>query len=174
MKDARAVLFDLDGTLLDTLEDIGRSANEALETLGFPPHPIESYRQFIGEGIATLFRRALPPGMGEPPLVDRCVAAFRETYGRGWNRATRPYPGVPELLDGLVERSLGMAVLSNKPHAFTVQCVTELLPRWQFQAVLGDRPGFAPSRTPARPCASPRSWAPVRTRSSTWAIRRST
>ncbi len=137
----RGVLFDLDGTLLDTLEDIGRSANEALEELGFPAHPIEAYRQFIGDGIAMLFRRALPAGVAGA-VVDHCVSGFRETYGRGWNVATRPYPGIPELLDGLAARSLGMAVLSNKPHAFTVQCVNELLPRWRFQVVLGDREGF--------------------------------
>ncbi len=137
----RGVLFDLDGTLLDTLEDIGRSANEALEVLGFPPHPIEAYRQFIGDGITMLFRRALPDGV-DGAAIDQCVGGFRETYGRGWNVATRPYPGVPELLDGLAARSLSMAVLSNKPHEFTVQCVNEFLPRWTFRVVLGDREGF--------------------------------
>ena len=142
MTDVRAVLFDLDGTLLDTLEDIGRSANETLEELGFPPHPIESYRQFIGDGLPMLFRRALPAGVDVTAVIDHCVDGFRESYGRSWNVASRPYPGIPELLDGLVTRSLGMAVLSNKPHTFTVQCVNELLPRWPFRVVLGDREGF--------------------------------
>jgi len=112
----RAVLFDLDGTLLDTLEDIGRSANETLEELGFPPHPIESYRQFIGDGLPMLFRRALPAGV-DAAVIDHCVGGFRESYGRSWNVASRPYPGIPELLDGLVTRSFGMAVLSKQaPH----------------------------------------------------------
>ena len=142
MTDVRAVLFDLDGTLLDTLEDIGRSANETLEELGFPTHPIESYRQFIGDGLPMLFRRALPAGVDAAAAIDHCVGGFRKSYGRGWNVATRPYPGIPELLDGLVTRSLGMAVLSNKPHTFAVQCVNELLPRWSFRMVLGDREGF--------------------------------
>jgi phosphoglycolate phosphatase len=142
MTDVRAVLFDLDGTLLDTLEDIGRSANETLEELGFPPHPIESYRQFIGDGLLMLFRRALPAGVDATAVIDRCVGGFRKSYGRSWNVATRPYPGIPELLDGLVTRSLGMAVLSNKPHTFTVQCVNELLPRWPFRVVFGNREGF--------------------------------
>lgn len=141
----RAVLFDLDGTLLDTLADIARSANEVLEEQGFPAHPLDAYRQFIGDGVGNLFRRAFPEGAprDDPDLVARCVEGFRETYGRGWNVATRPFPGIPELLDGLVTRSLGMAVLSNKPHTFAVQCVNELLPRWPFRVVLGDREGFA-------------------------------
>ena len=81
------------------------------------------------------------PGSRTPDLVDRCVEGFRETYGRGWNVASRPYPGIPELLDGLVSRGLGMAVLSNKPDAFTRQCVDEYLARWPFRAVFGDREG---------------------------------
>ena len=121
-----AVLFDLDGTLLDTLEDIGRSANETLEELGFASHPIAAYRQFIGDGIAMLFRRALPVGV-DAAIIDRCVGGFRQTYGRGWNIATRPYPGIPELLDELTARSLGLAILSNKPDAFVQQCASEYL-----------------------------------------------
>ena len=89
----RAVLFDLDGTLLDTLEDIARSANVVLEEQGFPPHPPDAYRQFIGDGVGYLFQRAFPAGVphDDPALVARCVEGFRETYGRGWNVATRPY-----------------------------------------------------------------------------------
>ena len=145
----RVVLFDLDGTLLDTLEDIGRSANETLEELRFPPHPIDSYRQFIGDGLPMLFAVRLPAGVDTDAVVDHCLDGFRKTYGRGWNVVTRPYPGIPELLDGLVTRSLSMAVLSNKPHAFTVQCVNELLPRWPFRVVLGDREGFSRKPDPA-------------------------
>lgn len=138
----RAVLFDLDGTLLDTLEDIARAANEVLRRLGLPPHPVGSYREFIGDGVANLFRRAVPPGQGDDALVGRCVEGFRETYGRGWNVASRPYSGIPELLDGLVGRGLGMAVLSNKPDLFARCCVEEYLHRWPFRAVFGDREGI--------------------------------
>ncbi|MGC8638541.1 MAG: HAD family hydrolase [Isosphaeraceae bacterium] len=139
----RAVIFDLDGTLLDTLEDIGRSANQVLEALGFPARPIDAYRQFIGEGVGTLFVRALPHGVAahDAGLVARCTESFRATYGRGWNVATRPYPGIPELLDELVTRSLGLAVLSNKPDAFVRQCVGEYLARWPFRSAHGDRDG---------------------------------
>jgi phosphoglycolate phosphatase len=136
----RAVLFDLDGTLLDTLEDIARSANEVLHALGMPTHPIDAYRQFIGEGMGTLFERALPHG-GKDKLVARCVEDFREVYGRRWNVATRPYPGIVELLNGLSARGLALSVLSNKPDAFTRQCVRTYLAAWTFRVVLGARDG---------------------------------
>src|SRR3954468_15766721 len=80
-----AVLFDLDGTLLDTLEDIAQAANDVLSGLDFPTHPPGDYRQFIGDGVAMLFRRALPPDRVEPEVVDRCVLGFEETYARSWN-----------------------------------------------------------------------------------------
>jgi phosphoglycolate phosphatase len=141
LTNVRAVLFDLDGTLLDTLEDIARSANEVLEGLGLPPHPIDAYRRFIGDGVGNLFQRAFPAGVEDAGLADRCEEGFRLVYGRGWNVASRPYPGIPELLDGLVSRGLGMAVLSNKPDLFTRQCVEEYLADWPFQAVIGNREG---------------------------------
>ena len=82
-------------------------------------------------------------------LVARCVEGFRGTYGRGWNVETRPYDGIPELLDALVSRSLGLAVLSNKPDAFTRQCVDAYLPSWPFRAVFGDREGVPRKPDPA-------------------------
>ena len=106
---------------------------------------------FIGEGIGTLFERAVPEGASrdDRELVARCMEGFRQTYGRGWNVATRPYPGIPELLNILVSRSLGLAVLSNKPDAFTRQCVEAYLGRWPFQAVFGDREGVPRKPDPA-------------------------
>ena len=172
----RAVIFDLDGTLLDTLEDIGRSANQVLDGLGFPAHPLDSYRQFIGEGIGTLFMRALPEGQSQRDsgLVARCVEGFQQTYGRGWNIATRPYPGIPELLDELTARSLGLAILSNKPDAFVQQCAREYLARWPFRSVHGDRAGVPASPTRPEPSTRPASSAFRPGRSSTSAIRPST
>ena len=170
----RAVLFDLDGTLLDTLEDIARSANEVLQGLGLPPHPIDAYRRFIGDGVGNLFQRAFPTGVEDAGLVERCVEGFRETYGRGWNVASRPYDGIPELLDGIVSRGLGMAVLSNKPDVFTRQCVDEYLARWPFRAVFGDREGVPRKPDPGGPSMRQNGWAPHPERSPTSAIHRST
>ena len=143
----RAVLFDLDGTLLDTLADIAHAANSVLDGLGLPTHPEEAYRQFIGEGIAVLFRRAL--GDGEEGQVDRCVAAFREEYGRTWNVRTRPYEGIPELLDALTGQRVALTLLSNKPDAFTQLCAGHYLARWPFRVVLGAREGVPRKPDPA-------------------------
>lgn len=137
----KAILFDLDGTLLDTLDDIAASANEVLAAEGAAVHPHEAYRAFIGDGVAVLFARALPPGYGGDELIERCVQRYRETYGRIWNQRTRPYAGIPALLRSLRERGLPTAVLSNKPHEFTCRCVEHFFPEHPFAVVLGARPG---------------------------------
>src|ERR671921_816593 len=144
-----AVLFDLDGTLLDTLADIAQAANEALAGAGLPGHPPEAYRRFIGDGVAMLFRRALPPERVEEGLVERCVATFRDAYGRCWDARTRPYAGIPELLDVLAGRGLALAVLSNKPDDFTRRCAEAYLGRWPLRAVLGQREGVPRKPDPA-------------------------
>jgi phosphoglycolate phosphatase len=137
----RAVIFDLDGTLLDTLEDIGRAANRVLAAHGFPVHPLDAYRHFVGDGASALFQRALPDGLGTGETLERCLGEFREDYGRTWNVATQPYPGVPELLRALTGRGVRMSILSNKPHAITEACVRGLLPDWTFDVVLGHKEG---------------------------------
>jgi phosphoglycolate phosphatase len=136
---AKAVLFDLDGTLLDTLEDIANSANRALIRHGLPANEVDAYRYFIGDGVAMLISRALPDEKRDRGIIAECVKAFREDYSRNWNVKTRPYKGVPELLEALAARHIKMAILSNKPDDFTKQCVSELLPNHSFEMVLGQR-----------------------------------
>jgi phosphoglycolate phosphatase len=144
-----AIIFDLDGTLLDTLEDIADAMNQALEAGGFPKHPLESYRHFVGDGVRMLATRTLPEGSRDDDTITRFTAQMREAYARNWDNKTAPYPGIPELLDALVERGITMAVLSNKPDDFTKLCVEKLLPGWQFAAVLGHREGLALKPDPA-------------------------
>lgn len=151
----RAVLFDLDGTLLDTLEDIANAVNRVLTAHGFPTHPVEAYRYFVGEGVRILIRRVLPEDRRDEETVAACMKDYREDYSEHWNVKTRPYPGIAELLDGLAARNVRMAVLSNKPDASTRQCVQELLAKWCFDVVLGQREGIAhkPDPTGARAVA---------------------
>lgn len=147
---ARAVLFDLDGTLLDTLDDIASAGNAALAAEGFPGHPAQAYRWFIGDGVPNLVRRALPADAArDAALVDRCCERFREAYEHSWNVHTRPYDGVLELVGRIAAKGVPMAVLSNKPHDFTGKCVEEYFPPGLFRVVAGDRPGIARKPDPA-------------------------
>lgn len=137
----RAVLFDLDGTLLDTLEDLCNAVNRVLALHGFPLHPLDRYRYFIGDGARVLFERALPSECCDEATLRQCLAEFREDYGRNWNVATRPYAGIAHLLDHLTVRGIARCVLSNKPHETTEKCVRGLLANWKFHVVLGLREG---------------------------------
>ena len=91
----KAILFDLDGTLLDTLEDLATAANRALDALGLPAHPVAAYRLFVGDGLRTLAERLLPDKRRSAPLVDALMAAFEREYSRSWNERTAPYAAVP-------------------------------------------------------------------------------
>jgi phosphoglycolate phosphatase len=133
----RAVLFDLDGTLLDTLDDLADSANLALRRLGLPEHSVEAYKHFVGGGIDNLVRRAVPEDRHDPATLAECLNLTREHYAARWAEKTRPYAGIPEMLDALTMRGIRMAVFSNKPHEFALLCVERLLAGWHFEVVLG-------------------------------------
>ncbi len=145
----KAAIFDLDGTLLDTLEDLADSANRVLRSLDLPVHPVESYRYFVGEGMVRLVERILPPDRRDEPFVARVVEAFRNDYGHHWKDKSGMYEGVPAMLDGLAAAGLKLAVLSNKPDEFTRVCVRDLLPGFPLDPVFGQRPGIAPKPDPA-------------------------
>jgi len=144
-----AVIFDLDGTLLDTLDDIADSLNRVLRGKGLAVHPVKAYRYFVGSGAEELVSRTLPPAQRAGTFLKECVEAFRREYGRNWNVKTRPYDGIPELLDALAGKDITMAVLSNKPHEFVEICVREYFPAWELFPVLGERDGFPVKPNPA-------------------------
>ncbi len=138
----RLILFDLDGTLLDTLEDLTAAVNRALRALGLPAHPREAVRGHEGHGAEHLARQALPPALRrDDALAARCLRAFRPEYEAGCCEATAPYAGVPELLDALTAQGVRLAILSNKPQPVTSTLARRLLGRWPFEEVLGARPG---------------------------------
>ncbi len=114
----RAVLFDLDGTLLDTLTDLADSMNSVLEDFGMPKHPLDSYRFFIGEGMENLATRAAPQGT-DHAVILKIAEAMGVHYHHNWKNKTALYPGIAELLDTLDQRGIKMAILSNKPDVFT-------------------------------------------------------
>jgi phosphoglycolate phosphatase len=133
----KAVLFDLDGTLLDTSEDIGDSVNRVLARHGYPTHSIDAYRTFIGDGVEMLILRALPSHMRDDDRIHLCMKEYREDYSHNWDKKTKPYDGVPEMLDILVTRGLPMAILSNKPDESARQCAAQLLSDWTFDLIVG-------------------------------------
>jgi phosphoglycolate phosphatase len=133
------ILFDLDGTLLDTLEDLADSTNRCLARLGLPDQPVDAYRYFVGDGLGNLARRALPAERREPTTIQALQELISRDYHEHWADKTLPYEGIAGLLDGLAARGVPMAVLSNKPHPFTVDMVRHFLGSWKFAAVLGAR-----------------------------------
>ncbi|MEW6184350.1 MAG: HAD family hydrolase [Thermodesulfobacteriota bacterium] len=144
-----ALIFDLDGTLLDTLDDLADSMNLVLKRFGFPGHPPEAYKYFVGDGMEVLVQRALPITHRDQATISRCFSAMREEYALRWKTKTKPYPGIPDLLDALSQKRWPLTILSNKPHDSSRMVVAELLPRWDFRLVLGARPSVPKKPDPA-------------------------
>jgi len=144
----QAVLFDLDGTLLDTIDDITDLMNSVLAQFGFGPHTPEDYKKYIGDGIHNSLLRALPEGSSEELLdkiLDRAIREFAT-----WQPVkTKPYDGISELLDELSSRKLKMAVLSNRPEVSTIILVQHLLSKWKFDCVMGASQKFPLKPDPA-------------------------
>lgn len=157
-----AAVFDLDGTLLDTLADMARAMNRALVRSGLPTHSESAYRFFVGEGARVLAQKALPPERCDEAAAGALVQVYLEEYGAGWRDRTAPYDGIPEMLAQLQRQGMPLAVLSNKPHVFTQQCVAHYFPEIRFARVYGQRVGFPrkPDPTVARALAAELGAAP--------------
>lgn len=135
----RGLIFDLDGTLVDSLPGIAVALNHALEDLNLPSHSREAVSGFIGDGVENLVRRALGPDMTS--FQDDVLSRFKAHYSQDWKTGTHPYPGMVELLGEFFGLNLPMAVLSNKPHSYTVEIVEALFPGHLFHPVQGHEPG---------------------------------
>jgi len=145
----KAVIFDLDGTLLDTIEDLADSMNNVLSRRRYPVHDINAYKYFVGNGLRELVRRAFPEDARRDENIDRGLSEMREEYGKRWSSKTKPYKGIDALLNGLAGKGLKMAVLSNKADDFTKQMIRKFLPDWHFGLVLGERSGVPRKPDPA-------------------------
>ncbi len=132
------ILFDLDGTLIDSLEDIAEAANGVLRTSGYPEHPADRYRHFVGDGLTTLLRRIVPENTAEQ-RIHELAEEFRKRYKNSWNRSSRPYQGIEPMLGVLAGYDVNLAVLSNKPDDFTQTFVATFFPDVPFGRVFGHR-----------------------------------
>lgn len=145
----KAVFFDLDGTLLYTIEDIASSLNRVLERHAFPIHSIETYCTFIGDGMKLLVTRALPAEIqADQNKTDFIVAEFRKEYSIVENPTTCVYDGIPELLLELKKRGVTCAVVTNKPHDKALDVVARFFPN-TFDVVVGQRDGIPVKPDPA-------------------------
>ena len=133
----KAVIFDLDGTLLNTLSSLANSHNRMLRQLHYPVHETDAYRYFIGNGARKCVARCLPPGARSEDIIKQALAIQQADYQSSWHADVLIYPGINKVLDYLQSNSIAFAVLSNKDHEFTEQCVSHFFPRAPFKKILG-------------------------------------
>ena len=144
----KAVIFDLDGTLLDTLQDLFNTLNAVLSRHGYPTHTLDECRFLVGHGMRELVRKGIPEKAGNEETIDILLKDLMDEYADNWKVNSRPYPGIPRLLDTITEQKVKMAILSNKADHFTRLCAESLLGEWSFDVVMGQQSGIAPKPDP--------------------------
>ena len=137
----------MDGTLLDTLYDIAETANAVLTRHGLPVHAKQEYKHFVGDGLSVLMERITPLGVDET-IINSCCQLFMQLYADTWMNNCRSYEGIDDMLAAIKQKGLSMAVLSNKPQAFTTLFVDRYFPRNTFTCVYGQREGIAKKPDP--------------------------
>ena len=135
----KLAIFDLDGTLLNTITDLAKASNYALESLGFATHPIQAYAYMVGNGVRNLMAKAHPDADDE--TIDALLLRFKEYYDEHCVENTKPYPGIPELLVSLQERGVALAVASNKYQEATDKIISHCFPDIKFVGVEGQIEG---------------------------------
>ena len=147
----RAVLFDLDGTLVNSLQDLAEAVNYSLVRHGFEPHGVEEYRYFVGSGVAELIRRTLPEEHRDAATMASVRTQYSAYYAKHYADNTAPYDGIVPLLDALAVRGLKLAIVSNKPDAFSKEIARKLLANVAFDVVIGQSEGLPKKPDPAMP-----------------------
>lgn len=140
---SQIIIFDLDGTLIDTLDDLGAAVNYAMKQRGFPQHTREEYRQMVGHGARNLIIKALSAEhRDDEALIDAVLADFRAYYNTHIDVYTKPFPGIPRLLESMHQKGIKLAVASNKFQEGAEHLIKEFFPNIPFVAILGNRPGY--------------------------------
>ena len=145
----KLIIFDLDGTLLDTIEDLGIATNHALRMLGFPERARDDYYRLVGRGITNLFKGAVPPGCDTPETIDLMRKHFLAHYGGHLCDRTHPYPGIQDLLERITSRDIKIAVASNKYQEGAETVIGHFFGNYGWTAILGQREGYPIKPDPA-------------------------
>ena len=139
----KAAIFDLDGTLIDSLADLADSANEMLASYGFPTHPIEPFRYFVGNGSRKLIERCLPASkQGDAAFVTEALEKYKACYEKNLLHKTRPYDGIQEMLQTLQQKGIPLGICTNKHQSAATAIVDKLFPAGTFLDNIGDRDGL--------------------------------
>lgn len=139
----KAAIFDLDGTLINSLEDLADSANAMLESYGFPTHPVEPYKYFVGNGSRKLIERCLPKEQAsDPAFVDEALERYKHIYGQHTQDKTHVYNGIMEMLNELKKRNIPMGICTNKHQSAAEDIVSAMFPAGTFQSIMGDQKGL--------------------------------
>lgn len=144
----KLVLFDLDGTLLNTLDDLADSCNYMLEEYGFPTYETEKYKYFVGNGMPNLVERIIPEDKYSDELHKECLAFFKKRYSQHYMDKTRAYDGIKELVAELKNKGYKVGIVSNKAHEATEVIVDKLLGSDLFDTVNGKREGYSTKPDP--------------------------
>ena len=169
MTSKKAVLFDLDGTLINSLPDISACMNEALKMHGLPVHPIGAYCYFTGDGASNLTHRAIGPEHQD--LFDAVYADYRALYAVHCNDTSYVYDGIPELLDALHRAGMRLVVLSNKDDSDVASVIAHYLPGAPFELLRGRLPGIPIKPDPAAALSIAKEMGLTPEDSGIWAIR---
>lgn len=141
------VIFDLDGTLLNTIDDLGNATNYALRKFGYSEHPLSAYNYMVGNGVSRLVERAAPDASHEQ--IGELLVYFREYYDEHCMDLTKPYPGIRELLSTLTSNGIKVAVASNKYQAAVDKIIAHYFPDIEFAAIRGEQAGFPKKPDPS-------------------------
>ena len=147
----RAAIFDMDGTLINSLEDLADSANEALEHYGFPTHTLDKYRYFVGNGARKLIERILPSERAkDSAFVDEILTCYNNCYEGHLTIKTKPYDGIMEMLNALQAKNIPLGICTNKQQFAADYITKELFPAKMFGAVMGDQKGLPRKPNPEK------------------------